>query len=101
MKVYLSKEPGELHVLVAGVAAFQQSRPAVHVHQALVIVVVNGRTQASNMQLLRACVVHILRQQKRQAYLNYPYNMCITRLNFWTQEMFLELQISILEWFLK
>lgn len=60
LSTHLSEEPGELHALVVGVAAFQQSRSAVHVHQALVVVVVDGWTQASDMELLGICVVHVL-----------------------------------------
>lgn len=56
----LSEEPGELHVLVPSVAALQQARTAVHVHQALVIVVVDGWAQDADAQLPRAGVVHVL-----------------------------------------
>ena len=58
--VYLRERPGELHVLGGGVAALQQPGPAVHVHQTLVVVVVDRRTQHSQVELLGAGVVHIL-----------------------------------------
>ena len=43
-----------------GVAALQQPGSAVHVHQTLVVVVVDRRTQHSQVELLGAGVVHIL-----------------------------------------
>lgn len=39
---YLRECPGELHVLGGRVAALQEPRPAVYVHQALVVVIVDG-----------------------------------------------------------
>lgn len=58
--LYLSKCPGELHVLGSCIATLQQPRPAVHVHQTLVVIVVDCWTQHSQVKLLRAGVVHIL-----------------------------------------
>lgn len=59
-EVYLSERPGELHVLGGRVAALQQPGPVVHVHQTLVVVVVDRRTQHPQVKLLRAGVVDIL-----------------------------------------
>lgn len=42
------------------VAALQQPGFAVHIHKAFVVVIVDGRTQHSQVKLLRAGVVHIL-----------------------------------------
>lgn len=58
--LYLTEGPGELHVLGGGVAALQEPRPAVHVHQTLVVVVVDGRAQDSQVELLGAGVVDVL-----------------------------------------
>lgn len=58
--VYLTERPGELHVFGSGVAALQQPGSAVHVHQTLVVVVIDGRTQHSQVELLGAGVVDIL-----------------------------------------
>lgn len=60
LKAHLRECPGELHVLSSGVAALQQPGFAVHVHQTLVVVVVNRRTQHSQVKLLGAGVVHVL-----------------------------------------
>lgn len=59
---YLSEKPVELHALGRGVAAFDQSRPPVHVHQALVVVIVNGGAEHAHVELLRAAVVHVLKR---------------------------------------
>ena len=59
---YLSEGPGELQVLVGGVAALQQPGPAVHLHQTLVVVVVDGGAEHPQVQLLGAGVVHVLRR---------------------------------------
>ena len=58
---YLCEGPGELQVLVGGVAALQQPGPAVDVHETLVVVVVDGGAQHPEVQLLGAGVVHVLR----------------------------------------
>lgn len=63
---YLAEGPGELHVLARGVAALQQSRPAVDVHQTLVVVVVDGGAQDSEVELLGAGVVDILRGRRAE-----------------------------------
>lgn len=57
---YLSEGPGELHVLVGCVAALEQPRSAVYVHQTLVVVIIDGGTQHPEVKLLGAGVVHIL-----------------------------------------
>lgn len=48
----------------SGVAALQQPRSAVHVHQTLVVVVVDGRTQHAQVELLGAGVVDILLEDR-------------------------------------
>lgn len=58
--LYLSEHPGELHVLGGRVAALQQPGSAVHVHQTLVVVVVDRRAQHSQVELLGAGVVDVL-----------------------------------------
>lgn len=47
-------------MLGGGVAALQEPRPAVHLHQTLVVVVVDGRAQHPQLQLLGAGVVDVL-----------------------------------------
>lgn len=59
---YLSEKPVELHALGRGVAALDQPRPPVHVHQALVVVVVDGGAEHPHVELLCAAVVHVLKQ---------------------------------------
>lgn len=59
---YLSETPVELHALGGGVAALDQPRPPVHVHQALVVVVVDGGAEHAHVELLRAAVVHVLKR---------------------------------------
>lgn len=61
---YLSECPGELHVLGGRVAALQEPRPAVHVHQTLVVVIVDGWAQHSQLELLGAGVVDILQADR-------------------------------------
>ena len=58
--VYLTECPGELHVFGSCIAALQQPGSAVHIDQTLVVVVVDRRTQDSQVKLLRAGVVDIL-----------------------------------------
>lgn len=58
--VYLSECPGELHVFGGCVAALEQPGSAVHVHQTLVVVVINGGTQDSQVELLGTGVVDVL-----------------------------------------
>lgn len=60
LTAHLSECPGELHVLGSSVAALQQPRLAVHVHQTLVVVIVDGWTQNPQVELLGAGVVHVL-----------------------------------------
>lgn len=59
-EAHLSERPGELHVFGGCVAALQQPGSAVHVHQTLVVVIVDGRTQNAQVELLGAGVVHVL-----------------------------------------
>lgn len=46
---YLSKEPVEFHSLGLSIAAFNEPRPAVDVNQALVVVIVDGWAQDSDV----------------------------------------------------
>lgn len=72
---HLAEAPGELHVLAGGVAALQQPRPAVDVHQTLVVVVVDGGTQDPQVELLGAGVVDILRAERQvKVYYHCYYN---------------------------
>lgn len=64
---HLSEEPVELHSFGCGVAALDEARSAVHVHQALVVVVVNGGTEEPDMKLLSTGVVHILQETPHPA----------------------------------
>lgn len=52
----------QLHALGRGVAALDQPRMPVHVHQALVVVVVDGGAEHAHVELLRAAVVHVLKR---------------------------------------
>lgn len=51
----------KLHSLGFGVTALDEPRPAVDVHQAPVVIVINRGAQDTHMDLLTACVVHVLR----------------------------------------
>lgn len=57
---YLRELPVKLHPLGFGVAALDEPRPAVDVHQAPVVVIVNRGAQDAHVDLLPARVVHIL-----------------------------------------
>lgn len=50
--LYLSKQPGELHALGCGIAALQEPRPVVHIHQALVVIVIDGGAQDPQVKLM-------------------------------------------------
>lgn len=63
---HLSEEPVELHALGGGVAALHQARSAVHIHQALVVVVVDGGAEQPDVELLGTGVVHILQGNRKQ-----------------------------------
>lgn len=73
---HLSERPGELHVFGGGVAALQESRSAVHVHQTLVVVVIDGWAQQSQLELLGAGVVDVLQGNRVDEHLIY-----VSRLN--------------------
>lgn len=57
---YLRELPMQLHSLGLGVAALDEPWPAVDVHQTAVVVVINRGAQDTDVDLLTACVVHIL-----------------------------------------
>lgn len=52
----------ELHALGCGVAALDEAQSAVHIHQALVVVVVDGGTEEPDVKLLSTGVVHRLQE---------------------------------------
>lgn len=60
MGIYLSEEPVEFHALLCSVAALDEAGSAIHIHQALVVIVVNGGTEEPDVQPLRTGVVNIL-----------------------------------------
>lgn len=63
VKSYLSKLPVKLHSLGFGIIAFNEPGPAVHIHQASVVIIVNSGTQNTHMELLIACVINILQEE--------------------------------------
>lgn len=52
----------ELHALGSGVAALDEAHPAVHVHQALVVVIIDGGTEEPDVKLLSTGIVHRLQE---------------------------------------
>lgn len=60
----------EFHALRCGVAALDETQPAVHIHQALVVVVVNSGTEEPDVELLITGVVHILEETPHPAVSN-------------------------------
>ncbi len=64
---HLSEEPVELHAFGCGIAALDEARPAIHIHQALVVVVVNGGTEEPDVELLSTGIVHILQETPHPA----------------------------------
>lgn len=58
--LYLRELPMQLHPLGLGVAALDEAWPAVDVHQTAVVVIINCGAQDTHVDLLTACVVHIL-----------------------------------------
>lgn len=74
---HLSEEPVELHAFGCSIAALNEARPAVHVHQALVVVVVNGGAEEADVELLSTGVVHILKNTQQPAV-----NKLLTLLQF-------------------
>lgn len=63
--LYLRELPVQLHPLGLGVAALDEPRPAVDVHQTPVIIVIDSGAQDTHVDLLAACVVHILGVKRR------------------------------------
>lgn len=64
---YLGELPVQLHPLGLGVTALDESWPAIDVHQTPVVIVINSGAQDTHVDLLAACVVHILGgEEKRQ-----------------------------------
>jgi hypothetical protein len=57
---YLGELPVQLHPLGLGVTALDETWPAVDVHQTPVVIVIHSGAQDTHVDLLAACVVHIL-----------------------------------------
>lgn len=57
---YLRELPVKLHSLGFGVTALNEPWPTVDIHQAPVVIIVNCGAQDAHVDLLSACVVHIL-----------------------------------------
>lgn len=68
---HLSEEPVKLHAFGCSIAALNEAGSAVHIHQALVVVVINGGTEEPDMELLSAGVVHILQETPHSAMNNH------------------------------
>lgn len=71
---HLSEEPVELHAFGCSVAALNEARSAIHVHQALVVVIIHRGTEEPNVKLLTTGVVHVLQKTPHPA-LNKLYNV--------------------------
>lgn len=67
-KNYLSKLPVKLHSLGFGIIAFDEPGPAVHIHQASVVIIVDSGTENTHMELLIACVINILQQEAQTRF---------------------------------
>ena len=59
---HLCEEPVQLHAFGGGVAALDETRATVDVHQALVVIVIYGGTEEPDVEQLGTGVVHILKQ---------------------------------------
>jgi len=84
---HLSKEPVKLHAFGCSIAALDEARPSIHVHQALVVIVINGGTEEPNVKLLSAGVVHILKETPHpEVNKLFGDTFCIqmAALDFWT-----------------
>lgn len=68
---HLSEEPVKLHAFGCGIAALNEAGSTVHIHQALVVVIINGGTEEPDMELLSAGVVHILQETPHSALSNH------------------------------
>lgn len=58
---YLSEEPVEFHTLFCSIAALNEAGSAIHIHQALVVIVINGGTEEPDVEPLSTGVVNILK----------------------------------------
>lgn len=76
---YLRKEPVELHVFGCSVATLNEAWPAVHIHQALVVVIVDGGTEEPDVELLRTGVVHVLKETTHPKINNCVMLRCLLR----------------------
>lgn len=57
----------KLHAFGCSVAALDEARSAIHIHQALVVIIVNGGTQEPDLKPLSTSVVHILQETAHPA----------------------------------
>lgn len=81
---YLGECPGELHVLGSCIAALQEPGSAVHIYQTLVVVIVDGWTQHTQMKLLGAGVVHVLLgERRRKNWVQFKKYICRWKLKAW------------------
>lgn len=76
---HLSKEPVELHAFGHSIATLNEAWPAVHVHQALVVVIIDGGTEEPDVELLRTGVVHILKETQHPKINNCVMLLCLLR----------------------
>lgn len=65
---HLSEEPVKLHAFGCRVAALDEARSAVHIHQALVVVVVDGGAEEADVEPLRTGVIHVLQENTASRY---------------------------------
>lgn len=65
MCFHLSEEPVELHAFGCSIAALNEARSAIHVHQALVVVIIHCGTEEPNVELLTTGIVHILQKKTK------------------------------------
>lgn len=91
---YLSKLPVKLHPFDFGITAFNQSGSAVHIHQASVVIIINGGTQHPHMDLLVTCIVNILEEDNRgyiqalKCTAGFFYQKLSARFSTWTRMVF-------------
>lgn len=85
-KNYLSKLPVKLHSLGFGIIAFNESGPAVHIHQASVVIIINSGTQNTHMDLLITCIINILQEKAQTRFMVKVRRryFCKSKLNMWT-----------------
>lgn len=60
--------PVKLHSLGFGIIAFNEPGPAVHIHQASVVIIVDSGAQNTHVELLTARVINILQQEAQKTF---------------------------------